>query len=215
MRARSAPSSISSPRMPRPTTSTVSPGRGGAACGHRVGSGPPRLLAPRRARVAPATNVRSVAASGLCRSASSTARPSARSSRRKRRDASRSSAQRARCRARRSARSASASRARGRQALGLRLGGRARGFQVAPALLEPLDGARDVAALAGQQPLGDLEGARREAVAARDRQREALADAVVVEPEARRAAGGIDVEGGDLERRARRARTSSPAGSAW
>ena len=91
--------------------------------------------------------------------------------------------------------------AHGGQALGFLLGGRARGFQVATARLESLDRARDVAALSRQQPLRDLQRARREAVATRDRQREALPDAVVVEPVSRRAAAGIEVEGGDLERR--------------
>src|SRR5262249_34350958 len=70
---------------------------------------------------------------------------------------------------------------------------------LAPALLEPRDGAREVDALAGEELLGGLEGARGDAVTARDRQREALADGVVREPEARRAARRVDVERGDLE----------------
>src|SRR5262249_36820997 len=53
------------------------------------------------------------------------------------------------------------------------------------------------------QPLRGLERARRDAVAAGDREREAVADGVVVEVVARRAAGGVEVEGGHLERRLR------------
>src|SRR5262249_56411223 len=53
------------------------------------------------------------------------------------------------------------------------------------------------------QPLRGLERARRDAVAAGDREREAVADGVVVEVVARRAAGGVEVEGSHLERRLR------------
>src|SRR5205814_4172343 len=97
------------------------------------------------------------------------------------------------------------------QVLGERLGLRARGRQAgalpldllavrlvgAAALLEAGDGAREVAALAGEQPLRRLQRARRAPVAARDRQRQALAHGVVGELEARRAGRGIGGEGGE------------------
>ena len=81
------------------------------------------------------------------------------------------------------------------------------------ALLEPRDGAREVAALAREQALGRLERAGGQAVPARDRQREALADGVVVEPEARARRWPDRRRRRRRRARARRARRSSPAGS--
>src|SRR5207245_1727064 len=65
--------------------------------------------------------------------------------------------------------------ARGRQAGALPLDFLAVRLVGAAALLQAGDRAREVAALAGEQPLRRLERARREPVAARDRQRQALA----------------------------------------
>src|SRR5207249_9781894 len=90
---------------------------------------------------------------------------------------------------------------RGRQAGALPLDLLAVRLVGAAALLETGNRAREVAALAGEQPLRRLQRTRREPVAARDRQRQALPHGVVGELEARRAGRGIDIEGGDVERR--------------
>jgi hypothetical protein len=101
------------------------------------------------------------------------------------------------------------------QRLGLRAGGghglalagerRAVGLVRAPGLLQAVDGVRQRPALASarEQRFRDLERPRREAVPPRDGQREALADAMVAELEARRAGRRVDVEGGDVEGRGR------------
>ena len=104
MRARGPAISTSSPRMPRPTTSTVSPGTGG-----RSGGAPRSASWATIACSASALNARSGARSGRRRSSARISVPRRWRSSRKRRDSPRSSAQRRRWRARRSAASASVS----------------------------------------------------------------------------------------------------------
>jgi hypothetical protein len=91
---------------------------------------------------------------------------------------------------------------------------RAPRVELGAALLEAGDRARQVLALAGDDLLRRLERPCGDAVAARDRQREALTHRVVVECEARRARPRVHLERRDVERGARERETPSPAGSA-
>ena len=158
MRARSGPSSNTSPRMPRPITSTVSPirgGRVGAAASGGAASASLRCDALRRPRDEAAQR----RGSGLRRSSSSTARPSACSvaqerARRLEVLAPAGAAPRAQVGVQRLA----SRRARRASAGGLGGGGVARRVELAPAGLQSLDGAGDVAAFARQQPLRRSRG---------------------------------------------------------
>src|SRR5947207_7491224 len=91
--------------------------------------------------------------------------------------------------------------ARRREPAPLFLGLRTPRLEPQARFLQPGHGARQVTALSRQQPLRGLERARGQAVATRDRQRQALPDGVIREPEARCAGDRVDVEGRDVEPR--------------
>ena len=179
--------------------------RGGGRVAAAARAAPPRPAAQRCAPPPRATKPRSAAGVGPCGAARRARRgppPAASRRNRARRLADPRSSARAAARAGRRAAPRSR-RARPRAASASASAASRARVERAPARLESLDGARHVAALARQQPLRDLEGARRDAVTTRDRQRQALADAVVVELVARRAGGRVDVERRHLERRLR------------